>query len=340
MTLYLANMWDGLLGERGLRLLAAAFGGVSGNWLASPRNAARPSSGSYVLLAPSTMDSAVTPAAAADAAAVLAGWVLFPDQVIGWDWQRQRYRHVVAPVLADTLAHARVVATNSAYTVTNLRRAGVAGHLAVLPLGVDSDGIRAMSDTRPKGDGKDVHVLWAHMWRSQKDPETALRVAAAVLKRDPNVRMTVGRSKSWLNEQHSPMDFRRRVTVLADRLRRAGGSRVRFVDHFATQRDYWRMLSEVDISYSCPLEESFGVAMLEHAAAGAACVCPNMLCYPETLRGARLVSGGEAGLVDAICELAADPVTLWEVRSRCRAQAACYPIDATVQGIIRLFDAE
>ncbi len=337
MSLYLANMWDGLFGKRGLELLGRAFGEVTGNWLSSPRQAPHPADGSFVLLAPSTMESAVTPAAAAEAASIVAGWVLFPDQVIGWDWQRQDYQYVLAPVLAETIAVACTVVANSAFTARNLRRAGVATELAVLPLGIDVAGIQAASAGADRS-APGVHVLWAHMWRSQKNPEAALRIATRVLECDPTVRITIGRSGSWLDEQHSPTDFRHRVTALADRLRRIGGDRVQFLDHFANQRDYWRMLSDVDISYSCSFEESFGVAMLEHAAAGAVCVCPNTLCYPETQQGAYLVPPGEAGIVAAIRELAADPVALSKVQAQCRAQAARHPVEATVRGIIELFD--
>ncbi|MFV2084385.1 glycosyltransferase family 4 protein [Micromonospora sp. LOL_021] len=333
--IFLANMWDGLLGERGLELLADSFGGVSGNWLSSPRQMSRPPADSRILLSPSVMGSAVTPMTAFDRGADVVAWVLFPDQLIGWDWQHQTYRHMITPVLHDTLLICRILAVNSEYAAGNLRQAGVDSEVSILPLGVDIHGIRAARDNRREETG--VHVLWAHMWRSQKNPDKALRIAAEVLKRDPSIRVTIGRAGTWLDDQHSPREFREEVLTLARSLQAQCGDKVRFVEHLDSARSYWKLLSQVDISYSCSAEESFGVAMLEHAAAGAACVCPSTLCYPEVHPHACLVPPTETDIADAITELAGDPALLTQARSRSLAHAATYPIEATVRGIVQLF---
>jgi len=182
-----------------------------------------------------------------------------------------------------------------------------------------------------------VEAYWDACDRSAVLGDKALRIAAEVLKRDSDLRVTIGRAETWLDDRHSPPEFREEVLTLARSLRAQGGDRVRFIDHLESARSYWQLLSQMDISYSCSAEESFGVAMLEHAAAGAACVCPSTLCYPEVHWQARLVPPTEAAIADAIAELAADPVLLKQARSRSLAHAATYPIEATVRGIVQLF---
>ncbi|MGH3734021.1 MAG: hypothetical protein ACRDT6_00070 [Micromonosporaceae bacterium] len=339
MSLFLANIWDELISELGLAQLEDTFDAVHGNWLAPPRGASAPRRGDHVLLAPSTMESAVTPRVAAERASALLGWVLFPDQAIGWDFAHQRYRYQPHSVLADTLDLAAAVYVNSDYTRTRLGLAGIRDDLRVLPLGVDYAGISEAAGTAAghSSEGNGPHIFWGHMWRTQKDPENAIGILTAVLDEVAEVRVTVGRASSWGDPEHSPSDFQDRLTDLVDVLVARGDRRVRVIDRFAKPRAYWRFLGGVDIAFSCSREESFGVGMMEHAAAGVACVLPNDKCYPEIHQGALLVKPEPQHIASGITTLARHAELRHRVQAACTANAERYTAKRTVELICDAF---
>lgn len=165
MALFMANMWDELLGSTGLALLQERYGAVYGNWLTGRHEARQPRPGDVVVLAPSTMDSAVEPAAAAKRARTLLAWVLFPDQVIGWDFGRGSYRYALNPVLSETLIAADGIAANSYYTKAQLTHVGVTQRVDVVPLSVDARAISAHA-LRQRRCNHAPHIFWAQMWRT------------------------------------------------------------------------------------------------------------------------------------------------------------------------------
>jgi glycosyltransferase involved in cell wall biosynthesis len=70
---------------------------------------------------------------------------------------------------------------------------------------------------------------------------------------------------------------------------RRGGSPIQFIytqQDTSTKADYYAALSVSRVAYSTALQETFGIAMQEAAAAGCWIVCPNSLSYPEVVRGA------------------------------------------------------
>lgn len=337
MGLFLANMWDELLSERGLTHLEHHFGAVRGNWLSGSRQAKQPAHGDEVLIAPSTMHSAVTPSQGAHRTRTMVGWVLFPDQVMGWDFKAHCYRYQLAPVLADTLALSKITAVNSAYTARELHRAGAPKGLPTVPLGIDIEGITRATRSAPGRNSREPHIFWGHMWRTQKDPEAALRIALRLLDKAPTARITVGRAETWADPEHSPPNFQKRVRGLLTTLRERDSSRVSVITQFPQPEDYWRFLGSVDISYTWCREESFGVALLEHAAAGAACIAPRTLCYPEVHHSATLVPYEEEAAADVIALLAKDHRRLTAARAACRDGAARYDVCRMVEHLIRLF---
>lgn len=115
----------------------------------------------------------------------------------------------------------------------------------------------------------------------------------------------------------------------------AGDGRVSLVRHFLDPCDYWAFLGCVDVTFSCAREESFGVAMLEHAAAGVACVCPRTLAYPEVHQGALLVPPDADSIVDGVCSLVRDAGTRSRVARRGAEVARRYAVEA---GVRRLCD--
>lgn len=75
--------------------------------------------------------------------------------------------------------------------------------------------------------------------------------------------------------------------------------------------------------------------MLEHAAAGIACVVPGGAAYPELHPGARRVPAATtAALATAILELARDPAQRHAVASACRQHATAFPPQRTVKELL------
>jgi glycosyltransferase involved in cell wall biosynthesis len=109
---------------------------------------------------------------------------------------------------------------------------------------------------------------------------------------------------------------------------------VQFLSRFAIQVDYWRLLSEVDIAFSCSHHETFGIAMLEAAYAGAACVVPNTVAYPEIHSGAMVMD--HLQIASGLGRLIEQPQLRAEVAHRSRQNAAKYDVKRTAEKLARL----
>ncbi len=332
MTLFMANIWDELLSERGLRQLEQRYGPVRGNWLRGARKASAPGKQHIVVLAPATIEGAISPGEIEDNSRTLLPWALFPDQLVGWDFTTHRYRYQMHPVLADAIRISDRLLVNSRFTARTLEAAGVDRLPHVVPLAVDLTGISEAADPiRARSTTDTVHVHWGHMWRTQKDPETALDILRQVLDRVPQTKVTVGRSFSWCGEQHSPPRFRQRVLADLDSLTESHPGRLDLVSWFASPPDYWRFLGSVDISFSCSREESFGVALMEHAAAGVACVAPRAQCYPDVHAGALIMPPSAEDLADGVCTLATGTEQRKRVSMSCRRTARRYRPEVVIE---------
>lgn len=339
--LYMANVFDELLSETTLRLLEAERGPVHGNWLSGHRSRPYPRPGDSVVLAPSTLDDALCPEQAAVGPGLAATWVLFPDQAVGWDFQRHDYRYQSEPVLTRAIDLAGgPILVNSWHTARVLRRAGLACPLQVVPLAIDVAAIdRAAKASRDSETADGVCVLWAHMWRTQKDPESALVVLDKVLSEEPVTRVIIGRADSWAGPIHSPSGFRETMNGHLHAMRFRYPGRISIVPWFEDPTEYWSRLGRVDISLSCSREESFGIGMLEHAAAGIACVVPDGAAYPELHPGARQIPAATTtALASAVLELARDPAQRHAVAAACRQHATAFPPQRTVEELLIALD--
>lgn len=337
MTLFLANIFDWLLSNRGLELLEQRFGAVRGNWLHPPRTQPQPKVGDRILLNPSTMDTVVTPAQAAAKASQVVAWVLFPDQAVGWDFAQHRFLNVCQEVAAEARRASSDLHANSEFTRRLLRRANVHDDAPIIPLGVDLGGIeRASREAQRNGDDV-VHVYWGHMWRTQKDPEKAMEILRAVADACPRVRITIGRAHSWGPPEHSPPEFQSRLLNAIDGLGEFAPSRVQVRETYEDSTDYWRFMGSVDISFSCSREETFGLALMEHEAAGVACVAPDSMCYPETHTGAMLVSDDRKSIADAVIALVNSPQLRARTQAACLLNAQRYSVDRMIAKICDAF---
>ncbi|MCH6555338.1 MAG: hypothetical protein IH797_01850, partial [Chloroflexi bacterium] len=72
-----------------------------------------------------------------------------------------------------------------------------------------------------------------------------------------------------------------------------------------------------------------GIAMLEKAYAGVACVVPNTVAYPGIHSGAVLVPHGQ--IASAVDRLIREPQLRAEVAQRCRQNASKYDVSTTAQ---------
>jgi hypothetical protein len=98
-------------------------------------------------------------------------------------------------------------------------------------------------------------VIFPHRFAAEKDPARAQRIESMV---------------KTMNE-------------------RRGGAPIRFIytqQETHSKAEYYDTLELGRVAFSTALQETFGIAMQEAAAAGCWLVCPNSLSYPEVVRGA------------------------------------------------------
>jgi glycosyltransferase involved in cell wall biosynthesis len=302
--LYLANMWDELISERGLRLLEERFGDVRGNWLRGARKARWDDlSPTHLLVAPSVLPESMTPSSADLRSLPCVAWTLYPDQMLGWNLQANCYRFEIPPAIKAVLDSVPVVAANSGFTAALF--AGIGDYaLRVCHLGIDATTIQRAQPRRREP--QPLAVVWNHMWRTQKNFHGALEIMLFLARRFPNVRFFIGRQDSWADHDHSPDWLRDAYARFQATVRTTGLHNIGMLPHQPSQAAYWQGLASMDIAFSCSYEESFGVAMLEAACAGLACVVPNRGAYAELHSHALVTAPDDAAVAAGVERLILD----------------------------------
>lgn len=330
--LYLANVWNELFAERGLSALDSLFGSTVGNWLAGSRRAdleaVQPD---FVVVAPANFDQPLDQLAVLSRTKFVLVWVLFPGDLLGWDFCRYEYGRSVNQRWALPVSKFRVAA-NSSMTASALRLAGVESE--VCPLGVDTKSIGERLNGRSVPGYSSTTVLWNHQWRTNKGVVTAFKVILRLAASFPNVQFYLGRCEQW-GDDPEPVEDRREAyeefqrSVVARDLQN-----ICVLQEFVNQEDYWSLLASVDIAFSCSREESFGVGMLECAAARIACVVPQLGAYPEVLPGAYFVEGPTPrSLVDGVGALIIDRDLRARVADACYENAQRYDVVDSAQNL-------
>jgi len=159
-------------------------------------------------------------------------------------------------------------------------------------------------------------------------------VIAALAARYPAVRFYLGRWQDW-----QPCYVSRRLVSRFNSFARSIKCLRNIVPvrRFDRQADFWSFLHAVDIGFSTAYHESFGLAMLEQAFAGAACVVPDQAVYPEIHGGSLIVP--HSHIADGVSRLLEDS-TAWRHWARTSYRnALLYDVGRSAITLAALLDA-
>jgi glycosyltransferase involved in cell wall biosynthesis len=305
---------------------------VGGNWLDPPfQRQLKDFSADVVVYAPHRREDAVVLHREDVLRVPTLLWALYPDYLTGWDREKNVHMDGFLESVADIMPYFRRHAVNSFFTKRLLEERIEGFQFEVCFLGLDLEAIdRCRRDKRTERPG--LTVLWQHRWRTDKNLRGALDIIETLAARHRDVTFLVGRNEDWDEPFWAPQSLKDYFAQALPGLARLGN--VHFLPRFTTQVEYWRFLSEVDIAFSCSYHETFGIAMLEAAYAGAACVVPNMAAYPEIHSGALVVNHSQ--IASGLGRLIQEPQFRAEVAHRSRQNAGKYHVNRTAEKLAGL----
>ena len=323
--LYLANMWPQIVTQKGVALLEQHGFKTSGNWLNRSVNYAY--ADRIVLPYADFGRPILITEATPKLWKKVISYILFPDSVVGWDAENNRYLHEknmdAEQVLSKShkkLSHSNFSSrlVNEAYGIENI----------TVPLGIDTDGIRG--SIRDKHTG--LRVLWNHMWRSDKGTYEAFDIISKLASKYPKIEFWIGQTNTW--SDRDMVTFKQRCEPRLKDLQNLDN--VRFFDRIKDQKEYWAWLSQVDISFSTAFQEGFGLSMMEQEAAGIACVVPDAEVYPELHAGCLIVNRSK--LSQGLQFLIEDPDKRKFISQSCMDNASKHDTSAWVKSLINQFE--
>jgi glycosyltransferase involved in cell wall biosynthesis len=332
MRVYLANVESWTFPNQGSEMLCQKGFEVGGNWLDPPfQRQLKDFSADVVVYAPHRRVDAVVLHKKDVLRVPTLLWALYPDYLTGWDREKNVHMDGFLESVADIMPYFRRHAVNSFFTKRLLEQRIEGFQFEVCFLGLDLEAIdRCRRGKRPERSS--LTVLWQHRWRTDKNLRGALDIIETLAAKHRDVAFLVGRNEDWDEPFWAPQSLKDYFAQALPRLARLGN--VHFPSRFATQVEYWRLLSEVDIAFSCSYHETFGIAMLEAAYAGAACVVPDMVAYPEIHSGALVVNHSE--IASGLSRLVQEPQFRAEVAQRCRQNAGKYHVNSTAEKLAGL----
>ena len=332
MRVYVANVASWTFPNQGSEMLCQNGFEVGGNWLDPPfQRQLKDFSADVVVYAPHRRVDAVVLHKKDVLRVPTLLWALYPDYLTGWDREKNVHMDGFLESVADIMPYFRRHAVNSFFTKRLLEERIEGFQFEVCFLGLDLEAIdRCRRGKRPERSS--LTVLWQHRWRTDKNLRGALNIIETLAAKHRDVAFLVGRNEDWDEPFWVPQSLKDYFAQALPRLARLGN--VHFLSGFATQVEYWRLLSEVDIAFSCSYHETFGIAMLEAAYAGAACVVPNTVAYPEIHSGALVVNHSE--IASGLSRLVQEPQFRAEVAHRCRQNAGKYHVNSTAEKLAGL----
>ncbi len=279
-TLYIANAWGSLVTETAYKYFESLGWQIDGNWLnrkdISPLHR-------IILAAPAYFDGAVIIYPKNFPSSRIFAHLLYPDELVGWDFQTQKYKMEKQREFVQLLEESPIFSSsNFTLDLVLSTYGGLVNqerYITYLPVEFHKiNRLRAETSTREKE--STTRVLWNHMWRSDKGFIQALEIIDQLSSRYPQVEFWIGRDGSWGG--NPDVDFiKRQAQKILLQLR--SKENVFFQPSFRSSKaiDYWRFLTQFDIGFSVSPQEGFGLSMLEQASAGIACVLPPREAYPE-----------------------------------------------------------
>ena len=337
MRIYIANVDPWVLPARAWTLIEQRGHQVAGNWASAPwRQSVRDAAPDVIIYAPHRQkealawrDAALTipPELAKDIPTIL--WALYPDYLTGWDHEKNEHGHGFLASVRQMIPYFRALLTNSMYSKAVLEARAPGTRFDVCYLGIDTRMIDEARSDEGQMDSR-RRVLWQHRWATDKNFQGALEIILDLAPRHPDVTFYLGRKDNWDEAVWVPQWLRDLYTARASDFKSLDN--VHHISYFEAQEEYWRFLSGIEVAFSCSYHETFGIAMLEEAYAGAACVVPNRAAYPEVHAGALIAPKDEVG--QAIEDLLEDPARRAEVASSARANAARFSVEATVETLL------
>ncbi|VDI71013.1 Hypothetical predicted protein [Mytilus galloprovincialis] len=116
---------------------------------------------------------------------------------------------------------------------------------------------------------KPLHIVWAHRWEHDKDPDTFFEVVTSLSESGSEFDLSV------LGERFT--DIPEVFDSVKEKLQR----HIVNLGYQESRKDYLDILKSADVVVSTALHEFFGVSMLEAVYYGCYPMCPNRLVYPE-----------------------------------------------------------
>ncbi len=332
MKVYLANVDSWTFPNRGSQRLYLRGLEVGGNWLTPPfQRQLEGFAADVVVYAPHRRVDAVVLRKEEVMRVPTLLWALYPDYLTGWDREKNVHMDGFLESVADIMPYFRRHVVNSLFTKRLLEERIAGYQFDVCFLGLDLEAIDRYRHEK-RTEHLSLAVLWQHRWRTDKNLRGALDIIEALATKYRDATFLVGRYEDWDERFWVPQSLKDDVARALPRLTHLGN--VHFLPRFASQVDYWRFLSNVDIAFSCSHHETFGIAMLEAAYAGAACVVPNTVAYPEIHSGAMLMDYPQ--IATGLCRLIEQPRLRAEVAHRCRQNAAKYDVNGTAEKLAGL----
>ena len=121
-----------------------------------------------------------------------------------------------------------------------------------------------------KNDSDVLHIVWAHRWEHDKNPEAFFDVLSK-LKEDGFYFLV-----SVMGEQYNELP-----SVFEEAREKLGSGYIKQWGFVLDKSKYYEELSACDVAVSTALHEFFGVSMIEAVHLGCFPLCPNRLVYPE-----------------------------------------------------------
>jgi glycosyltransferase involved in cell wall biosynthesis len=334
MRLYLANIESWTFPNRGAEILSESGLEVGGNWLDPPfHRELEQFSPDMIIYAPHRREDALVLQREDLLRTPTVLWALYPDYLTGWDREKNGHMAGFLESVAVLMPYFQRHVAQSMFTKRLLEERIDGYQFEVCFNGIDLEGI----DLCQRGNGarrSELTVLWQHRWRTDKNLQGALEVIESLAAKHRDVTFLIGREEDWDEPFWVPQWLKDCYADAKPRLERLGN--VQFVSRFPTQIAYWRFLSKIDIAFSCSYHETFGIAMLEAAYAGVACVAPDTVCYPEIHEGAVLVDHSQ--IVSAVDRLILESQLRAEVARCCRENAGKYDVRTTAEKLAGLVD--